>query len=347
MSMADIKKIGILTGGGDCPGLNAVIRAVVYKANEYGWDVLGVRYGWKGMLDMDAVPLKRSDVEDILPLGGTIIKTSRTNPYKVEGGEKKVLENARKMGIDCLVACGGEDTLGVANKLTKAGLRCVGVPKTIDNDLGATDYTFGYQTAVQIATDAIDRLHTTAKSHDRVLVCEIMGRHAGWMTVDAGTAADAHWIFIPEVKGSVEECCRMLRARYDRGEKYGIIAVAEGSEFTDLDIKAAAATTDAFGHVRLGGVAETLAKEIERCTGIETRHVVLGHTQRGGSPIAYDRILATRLGYKAAEMIKDGQFAMMSSLRGEKIEAVPIEEAVKTLKTVPQEYFRMAEAFFK
>ncbi len=343
----DVKKIGILTGGGDCPGLNAVIRAVVYKANEYGWEVLGVRYGWKGMLDADVVPLKKEDVEDILPLGGTIIKTSRTNPYKVEGGEKKVLENAKKLGIDCLVACGGEDTLGVANKLTKAGLKCVGVPKTIDNDLGATDYTFGYQTAVQIATDSMDRLHTTAKSHDRVLVCEIMGRHAGWMTTDAGTAADAHWIFIPETKGSIEDCCKMLKARYASGDKYAIIAVAEGAEFSDLDIKAASQTTDAFGHVKLGGLAETLAKEIEKRTGFETRHVVLGHTQRGGSPIAYDRILATRLGYKAAEMIKEGKFAMMSSLRGEKIDAVPIEEAVKALKTVPPEYFRMAETFFK
>jgi phosphofructokinase-like protein len=341
-----IKRIGILTGGGDCPGLNAVIRAVVYKATEYGWEVLGVRYGWKGMLDGDAVPLTRADVKDILPLGGTILKTSRTNPYKAEGGEAKVLENARKMGLDCLVAVGGEDTLGVAYKLTKAGLKCVGVPKTIDNDLGATDYTFGYQTAVQIATDAMDRLHTTAKSHDRVLVCEVMGRHAGWMTTDAGMAANAHWIFIPEEKGSVDECCRMLRERYARGERYGIIAVAEGAEFSDLDIKLASQTTDAFGHVRLGGLAETLAREIEKRTGFETRHVVLGHTQRGGSPIAYDRILATRLGYKAVEMIKDGQFGMMSSLRGERIDAVPIEDAVKALKTVPRQYFEVARTFF-
>lgn len=344
--MADIRKIGILTGGGDCPGLNAVIRAVVFKANEYGWDVLGVKYGWKGMLNADAVPLSKADVRDILPLGGTILKTSRTNPYKVEGGEAKVLENAKKMGIDCLVAVGGEDTLGVANKLTKAGLKCVGVPKTIDNDLGATDYTFGYQTAVQIASDSMDRLHTTARSHDRVLVCEIMGRHAGWMTVDAGTSASAHWIYTPEMKGSVEDCCNMLKARYARGDKYGIIAVAEGAEFSDLDVKAASQTTDAFGHVKLGGVAETLAKEIEKRTGFETRHVVLGHTQRGGSPLAYDRILATRLGYKAAEMIKDGQFAMMSSLRGEKVEAVPIEEAVKALKIVSQQYYDVAKTFF-
>ncbi|WP_174590468.1 ATP-dependent 6-phosphofructokinase [Methanocella conradii] len=341
-----VKRIGILTGGGDCPGLNAVIRAVVYKASEYGWEVLGVRYGWKGMLNADAVPLTKADVEGILPLGGTILKTSRTNPYKVEGGETKVLENAKKMGLDCLVAVGGEDTLGVAYKLTKAGLKCVGVPKTIDNDLGATDYTFGYQTAVQIATDAMDRLHTTAKSHDRVLVCEVMGRHAGWMTTDAGMAANAHWIFIPEEKGSVEECCRMLKERYARGERYGIIAVAEGAEFSDLDVKLASQTTDAFGHVRLGGIAETLAKEIEKRTGFETRHVVLGHIQRGGSPIAYDRILATRLGYKAVEMIKNGQFGMMSSLRGEKIEAVPIEEAVKALKTVPRNYFEVAKTFF-
>jgi len=339
-------RIGILTGGGDCPGLNAVIRAVVFKADEYGWEVLGVKYGWKGMLNADFSPLKKDDVKDILPIGGTILKTSRTNPYKVEGGEQKVLENAKKMGIDCLVAVGGEDTLGVANKLTRAGLRCVGVPKTIDNDLGATDYTFGYQTAVQIASEALDRLHTTAKSHDRVLVCEIMGRHAGWMTVDAGMAGNAHWIYIPEEKGSVEKCCQMLKDRFGRGDKYGIIAVAEGAEFSDLDVKSASQTTDAFGHIKLGGVAETLAKEIEKRTGFETRHVVLGHTQRGGSPIAYDRILATRLGYKAAEMIRDGQFAMMSSLRGEKIEAVPIEEAVKTLKTVPPQYYDVARTFF-
>jgi 6-phosphofructokinase 1 len=340
-----IKKIGILTGGGDCPGLNAVIRAVVFKANENGWDVLGVRYGWKGMLTADAVPLTKKDVENILPLGGTILKTSRTNPYKVEGGPEKVMENAKKLGIDCLVAVGGEDTLGVANKLTKAGFHCVGVPKTIDNDLGATDYTFGYQTAVQIATDAMDRLQTTAKSHDRVIVCEIMGRHAGWMTTDAGMAASANWIFVPEFKGSVEDCCKMLKERYGRGERNAIIAVAEGAEFSDVDVKAASQSTDAFGHVLLGGVGETLAKEIEKRTGFETRHVVLGHTQRGGTPLAYDRVLGTRLGVKAVEMIKAGQFAMMASLRGEKIEAVPIEEAVKTLKTVPAHYFEVAKTF--
>lgn len=344
--MADIKKIGILTGGGDCPGLNAVIRAVVFKAAEYGWEVTGVKYGWKGMLNMDTVPLAKKDVEGILPVGGTIIKTSRTNPFKVEGGPQKVIENAKKMGIDCLVAVGGEDTLGVANKLTKMGLSCVGVPKTIDNDLGATDYTFGYQTAVQIASDAIDRLHTTANSHDRVIVCEIMGRHAGWMATDAGMAGSAHWIFSPEIKGSVEGCCNMLRERRKRGQNYGIIAVSEGAGFMDFDLAAASKETDAFGHVKLGGVADVLAKEIEKRTGYETRHVVLGHTQRGGSPLAYDRILGTRLGYKAVEMIKEGQFAMMASLRGENIEAVPIEEAVKTLKTVPEKYFDVAKAFF-
>ncbi|HEY3422935.1 MAG TPA: ATP-dependent 6-phosphofructokinase [Methanocellaceae archaeon] len=340
-----IKKIGILTGGGDCPGLNAVIRAVVYKASENNWDVLGIRYGWKGMLTADAIPLKKKDVEGILPLGGTILKTSRTNPYKVEGGPETVIENAKKLGIDCLVAVGGEDTLGVANKLTKAGFQCVGVPKTIDNDLGATDYTFGYQTAVQIASDAMDRLHTTARSHDRVIVCEIMGRHAGWMTADAGISASASWTFIPEQKGIVDDCCKMLRERYARGDRYAIIAVAEGAEFSDLDVKAAAQSTDAFGHVLLGGVGETLAKEIEKRTGFETRHVVLGHTQRGGTPLAYDRILGTRLGVKAVEMIAAGQFAMMASLRGEHIEAVPIEEAVKTLKTVPAQYFEVARTF--
>ena len=344
--MPEIRKIGILTGGGDCPGLNAVIRAVVYRASEQGWQVMGVRYGWKGMLNADAVPLTKKDVEGILPLGGTILKTSRTNPFKVEDGPQKVVEAAKKMGLDCLVAVGGEDTLGVAHKLTKMGLACVGVPKTIDNDLGATDYTFGYQTAVQIASDSMDRLHTTAKSHDRVIVCEIMGRHAGWMTTDAGTSASAHWIFIPEVKGSLDDCCRMLKERYARGDRYGIVAVSEGALFSDFDVAEASKETDAFGHVKLGGVAKTLAKEIEKRTGLETREVVLGHTQRGGSPLAYDRILGTRLGYKAVEMIRDGQFAMMASLRGEKIEAVPIEEAVKTLKTVPQDYYDMSKAFF-
>jgi phosphofructokinase-like protein len=344
--MHEIKKIGILTGGGDCPGLNAVIRAVVYRATEYGWEVLGVKYGWKGMLNADAAPLTVEDVEEILPLGGTILKTSRTNPFKIEGGPEKVIDNAKKMGIDCLVAVGGEDTLGVANKLTKMGFNCVGVPKTIDNDLGATDYTFGYQTAVQIASDALDRLHTTAKSHDRVIVCEVMGRHAGWMTTDAGTSASAHWIFIPEFKGSLDDCCRMLKERYARGDRYGIIAVSEGALFSDFDVQEASKEIDAFGHVKLGGVAKALAKEIEKRTGFETREVVLGHTQRGGSPLAYDRVLGSRLGYKAAEMVHDGQFAMMASLRGEKIEAVPIEEAVKELKTVPEAYYDMSKAFF-
>lgn len=344
--MADIKRIGILTGGGDCPGLNAVIRAVVYKATEYGWEVMGIKYGWKGMLTADCHPLTRDDVAYILPMGGTILKTSRTNPFKVEDGPQKVLDNAKSMGLDCLVAVGGEDTLGVANKLTKMGLRCVGVPKTIDNDLGETDYTFGYQTAVQIATDALDRLHTTAKSHDRVIVCEIMGRHAGWMATDAGIAGSAHWIFTPESKGSVEDCCNMLRRRRERGDKYGIIAVSEGAEFSDFNVAEASKETDAFGHVRLGGVAKALAKEIEKRTGFETREVVLGHVQRGGTPLAYDRILGTRLGYKAVEMIRDGQFAMMASLRGEHIEAVPIEKAVKELKTVPGSYYEMAKTFF-
>jgi len=344
--MAAIKKIGILTGGGDCPGLNAVIRAVVFKAGEYGWDVAGIKYGWKGMINADTKPLTTDDVKGILSIGGTILKTSRTNPFKVEGGSEKVIENAKKMGIDCLVAVGGEDTLGVANKLTKMGFACVGVPKTIDNDLGATDYTFGYQTAVQIASDAIDRLHTTAKSHDRVIVCEIMGRHAGWMTTDAGVSGSSNWIFIPEVKGSVDDCCDMLKARYSRGDRYGIIAVSEGALFKDFDVEEASKETDAFGHVKLGGVGKALAKEIEKRTGFETREVVLGHTQRGGSPLAYDRVLGTRLGYKAVEMIKEGQFAKMAALRGEKIEAVPIEEAVKELKTVPQKYYEMAETFF-
>lgn len=344
--MPEIKKIGILTGGGDCPGLNAVIRAVVYRATGMGWQTLGIRYGWKGMLEADAVPLTNDDVEEILPLGGTILKTSRTNPFKVEGGPQKVIENAKKMGLDCLVAVGGEDTLGVANKLTKMGLRCVGVPKTIDNDLGATDYTFGYQTAVQIASDAMDRLHTTARSHDRVIVCEIMGRHAGWMATDAGIAASANWIFTPEVKGSVEDCCRLIRERYARGDRHAIIAVSEGALFSDFDVAEASKEIDAFGHVKLGGVAKALAREIEKRTGCETREVVLGHTQRGGSPLAYDRVLGTRLGCKAVEMIRDGQFAMMASLRGERIEAVPIEEAVKKLKTVPKHYYDMSKAFF-
>jgi ATP-dependent phosphofructokinase / diphosphate-dependent phosphofructokinase len=344
--MAHVKKIGILTGGGDCPGLNGVIRAVVFEAGEYSWDVVGIKYGWKGMLNNDTTPLTVDDVYHILPLGGTILKTSRTNPFKVEGGPEKVLENAKKMGLDCLVAVGGEDTLGVANKLTKMGLNCVGVPKTIDNDLCATDYTFGYQTAVQIASEALDRLHTTARSHDRVIVCEIMGRHAGWMTTDAGLSGGAHWIFIPEVKGKLDDCCDMLRDRFDKGHRYAVIAVSEGAEFADFDIQEASKETDAFGHVKLGGVAKALAREVEKRTGFETREVVLGHVQRGGEPIAYDRVLSTRLGYKAVEMIKNEEFGMMASLRGEEMQAVPIAEAVKCLRTVPEGYYDMAKTFF-
>jgi ATP-dependent phosphofructokinase / diphosphate-dependent phosphofructokinase len=341
-------RIGILTGGGDCPGLNAVIRAVTRRALDRGDQVTGILHGWRGLVDGTQRELSASDISGILPRGGTILKTSRTNPFKVEGGVEKVLDGLSR--LDALVAIGGEDTLGVAARLhAEHGARVVGVPKTIDNDLSATDYTFGFDTALAIATEAIDRLHSTAESHDRVMVCEVMGRHAGWIALLSGMAGGADVILIPEQPTTVERCCELIRRRHARGKDFSIVVVSEGWElrYEDGDVQmVAGGETDAFGHARLGGIGGVLAGQIEKRTGFETRVTALGHVQRGGVPTAHDRVLATRYGLKAAELVFEGSFGMMAALRGDDIVAVPIADAVARLKTVPPELYAQAELLF-
>lgn len=344
-------KIGILTGGGDCPGLNAVIRAIVRKSLMYGWETVGIENGWKGLMDIYTRPLDMNAVSGILQKGGTILGTSRTNPYKTEGGEKTVIDNAQKMGIDALIAIGGEDTLGVANKLAKTGFKVVGVPKTIDNDLNGTDYTFGFDTAVNIAMDAIDRIHTTAESHHRAMIIEVMGRHAGWIAMHAGIAGGADLILIPEKEIKINDIIKVMDDRNKRGRSFSIIVVAEGAKISESDQKDSSFVLqdeklDAFGHVRLGGIANTLAAIIEHKTGVETRATILGHIQRGGSPTAYDRVLGSRFGVHAVEMVKEGKFGRMAALRGTEIIDIPIEEAVESLKTVGDEFYDVARTFF-
>lgn len=345
-------KIGILTGGGDCPGLNAVIRAIVRKALTYGWESVGIENGWKGLMDIYTRPLDINSVSGILQKGGTILGTSRTNPYKTEGGEQKVIENAKKIGLDALIAIGGEDTLGVANKLAKTGFKVVGVPKTIDNDLNGTDYTFGFDTAVNIAMDAIDRIHTTAESHHRAMIIEVMGRHAGWIAMHAGIAGGADLILIPEKEIKLDEIIKVMDDREKRGRTFSIIVVAEGAKISETDKKEGEMILqdqklDAFGHVRLGGIANVLAEIIERKTGIETRATILGHIQRGGSPTAYDRVLGSRFGVYAVEMVNEGKFGRMAALKGSEIIDIPIEEAVSSLKLVQDKFYDMAKTFFR
>ncbi len=341
-----MKTIGILTGGGDCPGLNPVIRAVVRKADQLGHKVVGIKNGWKGLVENETMPLDLRAVSGILPKGGTILGTSRTNPYKKEGAVEKVKANFKAMKLDALVAVGGEDTLGVASKLVNDGIpNIVGVPKTIDNDLSCTDYTFGFDTAVNIATECIDRLHSTAESHHRVIVAEVMGRHAGWIAIEAGIAGGADMILIPEVAINVEEVCKAIKHRHERGKNFSIIVVAEGAKFDNKDVTLEA-NLDEFGHVRLGGIGEALAKEVEKRTGFETRVSVFGHIQRGGTPTAFDRVLGTRFGVKAVELIETGKFGKMVALVGNKIIDVPLGEAVKALKTVDMELYEIAKVFF-
>jgi len=339
-------RIGVLTGGGDCPGLNAVIRAVARRSWSDGHEVVGVREGWRGMVEHLFLPLGPEQISGILPRGGTIIGTTRTNPYKVDGGVERVLDNFGSARLDALVAIGGEDTLGVAARLyEERQFPVVGVPKTIDNDLSATDYTFGFDTAVAIATEAIDRLHTTAESHNRVMVVEVMGRHTGWIAVVSGIAGGADMILIPEQPIPIDEACEQLRHRHERGKDFSIVVVSEGYELEGVED---AGDVDQFGHTRLSqrGVGDALAREIEQRTGYETRVTVLGHVQRGGSPTARDRVLATRYGLKAADLVEAGNFGRMTALRGDAIVDVSLAEATAELKTVPRDWYDVARAFF-
>ncbi|WP_242405143.1 6-phosphofructokinase [Methanoculleus bourgensis] len=339
--------IGVLTGGGDCPGLNAVIRAVVRTGAKYGFDTIGIRDGWHGLIAGDVEPLTDYSVTGILPKGGTILGTSRTNPFKDEADVQRLRDNIKRFGIDALVAIGGEDTLGVANKLSTMGIPVVGVPKTIDNDVAATDYTFGFDTAVSIVTEAIDRLHTTAESHHRIMVVEVMGRHAGWIATMAGIAGGADQILIPEVPFDLDEVAGHLQARYEKGKKFSIVVVAEGAQPKGMEgAITQSARTDEFGHVTLGGIGTFLRDELEKRLGMETRVTVLGHVQRGGSPTAHDRVLATRFGVAAVELIREKDFGKMVALRGNDIVAVPLEEAVANLKTVDMDLYKIASIFY-
>jgi 6-phosphofructokinase 1 len=337
----------MLTGGGDCPGLNAVIRAVVRKAEAFsGHQIIGFRHGWRGVVEGEIVELTIARTRGLLHRGGTILGTSRTNPYKNERDVDACRETLEREQIDALIAIGGEDTLGVAARFGRDGVNVVGVPKTIDNDLSATDVTFGFDTAVQVATDAIDRLHTTAESHDRVMVCEVMGRHAGWIALYSGLAGGADVILVPEQPFDVDEVCERLKHRHSRGAGFSLVVVAEGAVPKEGTMTTQEAGLDEFGHVRLGGIGNLLAPEIEKRTGFETRVTILGHILRGGTPTAFDRILATRFGLEAVDAVNDGDFRKMVALRGTDIVRVPIEDATRELKLVPPELLQDAEVFF-
>jgi phosphofructokinase-like protein len=342
----------MLTGGGDCPGLNAVIRAVARHGMDLGHDVVGIREGWRGLVDGIFEPLGRREISGLLPRGGTILGTTRTNPYKLDDGVERVLANFAAERLDALVAIGGEDTLGVAARLhAEHEFPVVGVPKTIDNDLSATDYTFGFDTAVAIATEAIDRLHTTAESHNRVMVVEVMGRHTGWIAIMSGIAGGADVILIPEHPLTVEEACVEIERRHARGKDFSIVVVSEGYELTYSSgesrmVAGEARATDQFGHVVFGGVGDVLAREIEARTGFETRVTVLGHVQRGGTPSAFDRVLATRFGLHAIDAAHEGQWGKMASLRATDIVLVDLAEATAQLKLVPDSLYSEAEVFF-
>ena len=340
------KRVALLTGGGDCPGINPVIRAVVRKALKENFDVVGIKNGWKGLIDNETIALDLESVSGILPKGGTILGTSRTNPYKKPGDLKKAKENFKALDVFALIAIGGEDTLGVANQLHKEGLNIVGVPKTIDNDLSGTDRTFGFDTAVNIATEAIDRIHTTAESHHRVMVVEVMGRHSGWIALDAGIAGGADAILLPEFPFDLNEVCSLIKGRNKRGKTFSIVVIAEGAKCKDGKEVLQEQKLDAFGHVRLGGIGQVLAEQIEKNTGFETRVTVLGHIQRGGTPTALDRVLGTRYGVKAMELVIEGKFGYMASLQGNRIASVPLERAVGALKVVPKELYEIAKIFF-
>ena len=345
------KTVGIMTGGGDCPGLNAVIRAVVRRGDALGYEIIGILEGWLGLLENKLERLNLRSASGILNRGGTILKTSRTNPPKHPDGLATIEENLRKNAIEALIAVGGDDTMGVADRLYHHGVSVVGIPKTIDNDLNGTDYCFGFDTAVNIATEAIDRLHTTAEAHNRIMVVEVMGRDTGWIAVASGLAGGADVILIPEKPIEIEEVCALLRKRSQRGKDFSIVVVAEGAKLPTLAGEAARQVAqshvkDEFGHVQLGGISSILAREIEDRTGFETRVAVLGHIQRGGSPTAFDRILATRFGVTAMNLVDRGEFGKMVALQGTKIVAVPLSEATKSPRRVDQELYDTAAVFF-
>jgi ATP-dependent phosphofructokinase / diphosphate-dependent phosphofructokinase len=356
-------RIGVLTGGGDCPGLNAVIRAIVRKGiDAYGHAIVGFRDGWRGPLENAYEELTIESTRGILPRGGTILRSSRTNPFKRDDGPDLIAENLRTLNLEGLIAIGGEDTLGAASRLyTEHGLPVLGVPKTIDNDLGGTDMTFGFDTAVQIASDAIDRLHTTAESHNRVMIVEVMGRHAGWIALHSGLAGGADVILIPERPFDINEVVRLIRRRHSRGRYFSILVAAEGAtpQAGTLERYESARTRpsqvlaagpggarDEFGHERLGGIGQLLEREIGERTGFETRATVLGHIQRGGTPTAFDRVLATRLGLAAIDAAHEGRWGSMPALKGTKVKLVALSEAVADLRTVPEDEFAAAQAFF-
>ena len=341
-------RIGVLTGGGDCPGLNAVIRAIVRRGiDDHGHEIVGFRDGWRGPIEGAYEDLTIESTRGILPRGGTILRSSRTNPFKREDGPEVIRATLASTRVDGLIAIGGEDTLGAAARLfTEHDLPVIGVPKTIDNDLAGTDMTFGFDTAVQIATDAIDRLHTTAESHNRVMIVEVMGRHAGWIALHSGLAGGADVILIPERPFDIDEVCRLIQRRHSRGRYFSIVVVAEGAVPEEGTMETVTGSKDEFGHERLGGIGQHLEREIEERTGYESRATVLGHIQRGGTPTAFDRVLATRLGLAAVDAANDGRWGVMPALRGTRIELAPLSEAAAGLRTVPVEDYEAAATFF-
>jgi len=340
-------KVGILSGGGDAPGINAVIRAVVRKGiQNYGYEILGIKDGWAGLLEAQYLPLDLKAASGLLPRGGSILGTSRTNPFKTETGPEKMMENAKEAAIEAVIAIGGDDTLSVADKMAKYGLKSVGVPKTIDNDLAGTDYTFGFNTAVSIATEALDRLHTTAETHHRVIILEVMGRYTGWIALEAGIAGGADIVLIPEKPFDIDEVCALIKRRQERGRNFSIIVVAEGAKPKGGVEIVYSESLDEFGHIRLGGIGYYLGKEIEKCLNVETRVVILGHVQRGGSPTAFDRVLATRFGIAAIDMVHEGKFGHMTAIKGNRIVSVPLKEVVGKRKTVDLELYDIASVFF-
>jgi 6-phosphofructokinase 1 len=340
-------KVGILSGGGDAPGINAVIRAVVRKGiQNYSYEILGIRDGWQGLLNHEMLPLDLTSVSGILPRGGSILGTSRTNPFKHEKGPERICKNAQKAGIGALVVIGGDDTLSVASKMGEYELKCVGVPKTIDNDIAGTDYTFGFNTAAAIATEALDRLHTTAETHQRVIILEVMGRNTGWIALEAGIAGGADIILIPEKPFTVKEICSHIKSRQKRGRNFSLVVVAEGAKPQGGAEIVYSQAVDEFGHIRLGGIGYYVGREIEKCMNIETRVVVLGHLQRGGSPTAFDRILATRFGIEAIDLIHKRKFGRMVAIQGNKMASVALKDVVGKRKTVDLGLYDIAKVFF-